>query len=154
MVGYSPQPYRSRTAARRRLEFLVIVPAVVLLLCGVVVLVGGSAELLDTVRQRRLPVPVPAAGTDAPEPTVEDVGRWPLPAWFGAAAFPVLGAASVAGREPGIPDLTVAALLLGFAGERAFYLVRRRTSGSRRAVGAELLALSVGAIGLLVGATL
>ncbi len=131
-----------------------IVPGVVLLLCGVVVLVGGSAELLDTVRQRRLPVSVGAAGTDTPERTVGDVGRWPLPAWFGVAAFSVLCAASIAGREPRIPDLTLAVLLLGFAGERTFYLVRRRTSGRRRAGAAELLALTVGAVGLLVGSTL
>lgn len=70
------------------------------------------------------------------------------------AAFPILAAASVAGREPQIPDLTLAVLLLGCAGERAFYLARRRTSGSRRALGAEMLALGVGAIGLLIGATL
>ena len=81
------------------------------------------------------------------------MGRWPLPAWFGVAAFPVLCAASIAGREPEIPDLTLAVLLLGFAGERAFHLVRRRTSGSRRALGAEMVAAGVGAIGLLIGAT-
>ena len=129
------------------------VPGVVLLLCGVVVLVGGSAELRDTVRPRRVPVPVLAAGSDARARTIADVGRWPLAAWFGVAAFSILAAASIAGREPEISDVTLAVLLLGFAGERAFYLVRRRNSGGRSAVGAEMLALGVGAIGLLVGST-
>ena len=149
MVGYRLQPVPQAVAVW---STYVIVPGVVLLVCGVVVLVGGSAELVDTVRQHRVSVPVPAAG--APERTVGDVGRWPLPAWFGVAAFSVLCAASIAGREPEIPDLTLAVLLLGFAGERMSYLVRRRTSGGRRAVGAELSALTVGAVGLLVGSTL
>ena len=131
-----------------------IVPSIVLLLCGVVVLVGGGAELLDTVRPRHAPVPASGGGSDAPEQPVGEVGRWPLPAWVGVAAFTVLCAASIAGRDPEISDLTLAVLLLGFAGERAFYLVRRRTSGDRRGLGAELVAFGVGAIGLLVGSTI
>ncbi len=130
-----------------------IVPTIVALLCGVVVLVGGCAELLDTVRAGRAPVPVGAAGDRSPEQPVADADRWPLLAWLGLAAFTILGAAAIVGRTPEIVDLTFAVLLLGFAGERCFYLLRRRTSDGGRALGAEILASVLGAIGLVVGAT-
>jgi hypothetical protein len=132
---------------------LMVVPTIVSLLCGVVVLVGGGAELRDTVRAGRAPALVPAAAPDAPERAVEDGGRWPLLAWFGLAAFTVLGAASIADRRPDIHDLTFVVLLLGFAGERAFYLVRRKYAGGDRALGGEIVACVVGALGLLVGLT-
>jgi len=148
---YRPLPYRKKTQSG---EPPVIVPSIVLMLCGAVALVGGVAELVDTVRTSRAPVSVGGTGSDVPHQAVEDVGRWPLLAWFGLAAFTVLGAASIAEARPEIFDLTFAVLLLGFAGERSFYLVRRRRSGGERALGAEILALVVGAIGLLVGVTL
>lgn len=82
------------------------------------------------------------------------MGRWPLPAWFGVAAFTVLTAASIAGREPETSDVAMAVLLLGSARERALYLVRRRSLGSRRALGGEVPASAVGAVGLVVAFTM
>jgi hypothetical protein len=140
----------------------VIVPTVVLLLSSAVVLVGGGAELRDTLRagRTRSRTPVPASGPEqrAPagqEPEAEaraaaDVGRWPMLAWFGLAAFSVLAAASVADRRPDIDDLTLVVFVLGFAGDRAYYLARRH-SGDDRALRGEIIACVVGAIGLLVG---
>jgi hypothetical protein len=93
-----------------------MVSTVVLLLCGVVVLVGGLAKLRDTVRAGQAPAP--------------------------------------SDRRPDVENLTVVVLLLGFAGERAFYLMRRRSSGDGRALRAEILSFAVGAIGLLVGFTI
>jgi hypothetical protein len=132
----------------------VIVPAFVLLLCVVVVIVGGLAEIRDTVRFRRAPALVPSAGPDVPEVTTADVGRWPMLAWFGVAAFAVLSVAAIADRRPDIDDLALVVLMLGFAGDRAFYLVRRRHAGDERTLGAEVLALVVGALGLLMGLTI
>jgi hypothetical protein len=132
----------------------VVVPAIVLLLCSAVVLVGVAAEVRDTVRSRRTPAMVPSGGTDVPERTPADVGRWPMLAWLGLAAFAVLATAAVANREPDVDDLTLVVVLLGFAGDRAFYLVRRRHSGDNSALGGEVVALVVGAIGLLVGLTI
>lgn len=131
-----------------------VVPAIVLLLCSAVVLVGGAAEVRDTVRSRRAPAVVPSGGTDGTERAAADVGRWPMLAWFGLAAFAVLATAAVANREPDIDDLTLVVLLLGFAGDRAYYLVRRRPTGEGAAAGVEALALVVGAVGLLVGLTI
>ena len=90
-------------------------PTVVLLLCGVVILVGGLAELRDIVR--------------APSPGPFD-------------------------RRPDVDDLTVLVLMLGFAGERAFYLLRRRSSGDGQVLRGEVLSLAFGAVGLVVGLTL
>ena len=81
------------------------------------------------------------------------MGRWPMLAWFGLAAFTVLGAAAFAHRRPNIDDLMFVVLLLGFAGHRAFYLLRRRP-GDGPALGAEVLSLVVGALGVLVGFTI
>lgn len=131
-----------------------VVPAVVVFLCAAVVLVGGGAELRDTLRARRTPALMPASDSEAPENALADVGRWPLLAWFGLAAFAVLAVAGIANRRPDIDDLTLVVLLLGFAGDRAFYLVRRRRSGEERALGGEVVACVVGAIGLLVGLTI
>ena len=131
-----------------------MIVSVVLMLGCAVLLVGGVAELLDTVRGRRTPVPAAGAGADAHEQAIGEVGRWPLLAWFGLAAVPVLAAASIAGRTPELSDLTFAVLVLGFAGERSHYLVRRRRSGEERTLGAEILGLVVGAVALLVGATI
>jgi hypothetical protein len=132
----------------------VVVPTIVLLLCSAVVLVGGVAEVRDTVRSGRAPALVPPAGPEAPQTVVADVGRWPMLAWFGLAAFAVLAVASIANRTPDMDDLTFVVLMLGFAGDRAFYLVRRRHSGDDGALGGEIVALVVGAIGLLVGLTI
>jgi hypothetical protein len=140
----------------------VIVPTVVLLLSGAVVLVGGAAELRDTLRAGRTRALVPASGPEqrpaGQEREVQaraaaDVGRWPMLAWFGLAAFSVLAAASIADRRPDIDDLTLVVFVLGFAGDRAYYLARRRHSGDDRALRGEIIACAVGAIGLLVGFT-
>jgi hypothetical protein len=132
----------------------VLVPTLVLLVCGAIVLVGAVAELLDTVRARRAPALVPSPGSDVPSGGIADVGRWPMLAWFGLAAGTVLVASATGGRRPDIDDLTLVVLLLGFAADRAYYLVRRRTSGYGRAVRAEILAVVTGAVGLLAGFTL
>jgi hypothetical protein len=130
----------------------VIVPTVVLLLSAVVILVGGVAELLDTVRARKAPALVSGAEGLEERPDVADVGRWPLLAWLGLVAFTVLLPAAAFDRRPGVDDVAFVVLSLGFAAERAFYLLRRRSYG--RVLGAEVLSLVVGAIGLLVGFTL
>jgi hypothetical protein len=132
----------------------VIVPTVVLLLSAVAVLVGGIAELLDTVRARRAPALVSGAEGLEERPGVADVGRWPFLAWLGLAAFTVLVPVAAFDRRPDVDDLTFLVLMLGFAAERAFYLLRRRSSGDGRVLRAEVLSLAVAAIGLMVGFTL
>ena len=131
-----------------------LVPTLVQVLSAVVVLVGGAAELVDTVRARRSPALVSGRGEREDRPDIADVGRWPLLAWLGLAALTVLGVVMVADRRPAGGELALAVLLLGSAGDRAFYLVRRRSSADGRALGGEALALVVGAIGLLAGFTL
>ena len=131
-----------------------LVPTLVLLLCGVLVLVGAVAELVDTVRARRAPALTAGAEGLDERPEIADVGRWPMLAWLGLAALTVLVPVAVFDRRPDVDDLTIVALLLGFAAERAFYLVRRRHSADGRALGGEVLALVAGAVGLLVGFTL
>lgn len=132
-----------------------IVPTVVLLLCVVVVLVGGIAELRDTVRANRAAALVTGSGSGSEATAgVAEVGRWSMPAWFGLAAFAILGTASLADRRPDVDDLLLVVLVLGLAGDRAFYLLRRRTTGEEGALGGDVLSLVVGAVGLLVGATI
>jgi hypothetical protein len=132
----------------------VILPIVVMGLCALVVLVGGAAELLDTVRTRRAPALVSGAEGVEERPVVADVGRWPFLAWMGLAAFTVLVPVSVFDRRPDVDELPLAVLILGFAGERAFYLLRRRRSGDGQSLGAEVLSLVVAAVGLLMGFTI
>jgi len=131
-----------------------MVPALVLLLCLAVVVVGVLAELGDTVRARRAPALVPGAEGLEQRPDMADVGRWPTLSWLGLAAFTVLVPMSALDRRPDVDDVTIVVLMLGFAGERAFYLLRRRRSGDGQVLGVEVLSLAVGAIGLLVGVTL
>ena len=130
-----------------------LVLTVGVLLGTALLLVGAFVEGRDTVRARRGPALGPS-GSDVPETQVADVGRWPMLAWFGPAAVCVLVPAALADRRPEVNDLAVAVLTLGFAGERVYYLLRRRHSGNGPALGAEILACVVGAIGLLVGLTI
>jgi hypothetical protein len=131
----------------------VLVPTLVVLLCGAVILVSGAAVLRDRVRARRAPALVPGSAPHPGETELADEGRWPILAWFGLAAVTVLGAGAFAHRRPHIDDLMFVVLLLGYAGHRAFYLLRRR-SGVGPALGAEVLSLIVGALGVLVGFTI
>jgi hypothetical protein len=117
------------------------------------VVVGGIAEIRDTVRGRRATALVSGGVGPEERPDVADLGRWPMLAWFGLSAFAILGTASVADRRPDVDDLMFIVLMLGFAGDRAFYLVRRRKAEDA-ALGGDVLSLVVGAIGLLVGFTI
>jgi hypothetical protein len=132
----------------------VIVPSGVMVLCVLVVLAGGVAELVDTVRAKRAPALVSGAEGLENRPAVADAGPWPFLAWMGLAAFTVLVPVSVFDRRPDIDELPLAVLILGFAGERACYLIRRRRSADEPALPAEILALVVGAGGVLMGFTL
>ena len=133
-----------------------IAPTLVLLLCTAVIVVGGVAELLDTVRAGRAPAAVPGSGSGVidEQQGVADVGRWPALAWFGLAAFTVLAPVAALDRRPDLDGLILVVLVLAFAAERAYYVVRRRHTGDERALRAEILALVFGALGLLVGLTL
>jgi hypothetical protein len=129
----------------------VFVPTLVLVVCGAVVLVGATVELLDTVRAYRAPGRVAAADRAG---LAADVGRWPMLAWFGLAAGAVLVAAALARRQPAVDDVALVVLILGFAADRAYYLVRRQHSDDGRAVRTQVIALLTGVIGLLAGFTL
>jgi hypothetical protein len=127
------------------------------LVVTVAVLFGAALVLVGEVVQRRAARRAPAlvpAGSDVPETQVADVGRWPMLAWFGLAAFSVLVPAALANRRPEMDDLAMAVLTLGFAGERAYYLLRRRRSGDGLGLGAEVLSLVVAGVGVLVGLTI
>jgi hypothetical protein len=59
----------------------------------------------------------------------------------------------IAHRQPSSEDITFLVLILGFAGDRAFYLLRRRRAGDGLALAGEVLSFVIGAAGVLAGLT-
>jgi len=127
----------------------VLVAALILGVCTVLLLVGAVVQVLDV---RRVPVPTGPAAGDV-EAGAAGVGRWPTLAWFGLAALTPLGTATVAGRHPDIGELTLVAVVLGLAAERAFYLLRRSVGADQAALRGELLAVGTALAGITFGLT-
>lgn len=122
---------------------------VVLIGSAVVILVGSVTELRDSVRRRREHL-LREEALDR----LLDARPYAILAWAGLAAMALLTPA--VWRESGLPlsDAALVIAVLGFAAERASYLVSRGDSaGDRVPLRLGLVAAAVSLGGLSVGLT-
>jgi hypothetical protein len=123
--------------------------AVVLLGSSVVVLVGSVVELRDSLRRRREHL----LREEALDRLLE-ARPFAIVSWAGLAALALLGPALWRGSSLPLGDAALVIALLGFAAERASYLVSRGSVSSDRVpLRLALVAAAVSVGGLTVGLT-
>jgi len=128
-----------------------LVPGLLLTACSVVVLIGAAVTLLDARRSRAHPAPAGVAEVRARLHAELDLS--PLLACLGLAALAVLGGALVASRTVASAEVALVVVVLGLAADRAGYLARTRTTGSRRAVWVAAITTLLVVVGVVLGST-
>lgn len=127
-----------------------VIPSLVLGVCCVVILLGAVAELVEAARARVLT----AGAGEVRGRLLAEVDPRPVVAWVALAAAAVLVPVILAGDERGAigsaTDTVLVVAVLGFAAERAGYLVRRASTVRVRAVGTGLVAVLTVAGGVSV----
>ncbi len=123
-----------------------VVASVVLVVCSVVVLLGAATELRDVLRARR------ETGVGA-APGASRSRSFDVLTWFGLAAVVVLAPSLWRTSTLPLGDVLLVVLLLGFAAERAAYLLGRRGGAGRRALGTPAVAAATVLGGLAVAVT-
>lgn len=122
-----------------------LVPSVVLALASVVILVGSGVELRASIRQRRDTV-----SRDDAMSHLLAVRPFAILTWVGLAAVALLAPALVRPSSLPLGDAALVVVVLGFAAERAAYLVGVWGSSANRAVRVAVVAVSVVVGGLAV----
>ena len=122
-----------------------------MLLAGsVVILVGSVVELREALRQRKEHLTQKEAAD-----RLLDLRPATILTWVGLAAVTLLSPTLLRDSALPLADATLVIVVLGFAAERAGYLVTRRTlpDSRSRAVRMALIAAAVVSGGLAVGVT-
>lgn len=130
-----------------------MVITVVLAGAAIVVLAGGATELWMSVRDRRQ---APSSQDEALQQLRREMKPGGFLTWTGAAALAVFTPVLLLGSNLSARDVALVIIALGFAGERAGYLVAMwpTCTGSNRDALALVLSTGIVAVGgLVVGLT-
>lgn len=127
-----------------------IAGTIVLLAGSIVILVGSIAEFREALRQRKEHLTENEAAD-----RLLDLRPATILAWVGLAAVTLLSPAMLRDSALPLADAALVIVVLGFAAERASYLVTRRTlpETRSRAVSMAMIAAAVVSGGLAVGLT-
>lgn len=125
-----------------------VIPSLLLVVCGVVIVVGALAELAEAVRMGR--AGVTAGSVSVPNRMLGEMDPTRLFTWMGLSGLAVLTPALVMDVQQPVADVALVVVVLGFAAERGAYLSRRFGAAESRPAWKAAIAVLTLAAGVVV----